>query len=157
MTTPDLVRQILAAIEETERLARAVVSTINPTTGEWVAAGEHGTEIRDSRGHLVVKHSWPDEIAHITRHDPASVLRRCTADRALIAEVTGWKHVECEDGWYSCSQAPSWNDPTPGAGCANEDRAGQPCDCGLESRQLDILRALADSYGVAPATSPEHS
>jgi hypothetical protein len=127
----DITRQIVAAIEETERLANALISTVNPTTGEWVAAGPHGTEIRDSRNHLVVKHSWPDEIAHITRHSPASVLRRCAADRRRL-----------ERHWTSVD---TWGRPTCGYDRDGDDEVLWPCP--------DILD-VADSYGVAPATEP---
>jgi hypothetical protein len=80
----DLVRQILSAIEKAERLAHATIATVNPAKGRWVVAGECGTEVRDSRGHLIVKHSWPNEIAHIIHNDPVSVLRRCAADRRRL-------------------------------------------------------------------------
>lgn len=130
VTSDDLVPQILAAIEETERLASALISTVNPTTGEWVPAGPHGTEIRDSRDHLVVKHSWPDEIAHIIRHDPAAVLRRCAADRRRLErhtpDTTG-------DGYFYCT--------TCGGGGKHEFPVEWPCE--------DLLD-VADSYGVAP-------
>ena len=146
MTTDDLVPRILAAIEETERLASATIATVNPAKGRWVVAGEYGTEVRDSRGHLVVKHSWLNEIAHIIHNDPFSALRRCVAERALIADVMSWEHAAC------ASQA-RLVVATPGVGVTSEPST-LPCDCGRDARVHAVLSRLADSYGVAPATEP---
>jgi hypothetical protein len=35
-------------------------------------------------GTLVVKWTWPYEAVHIAHNDPASVLRRCAADREIV-------------------------------------------------------------------------
>lgn len=146
MTAPDLVRQILAAIEETERLAGATIATVNPAKGRWVVAGEYGTEVRDSRGHLIVKHSWPNEIAHIIHNDPVSVLRRCAADRRMVEAV----------------QRGITGHPGPCVNYIGQDPAAysehDSCELHLQwaatTLPLTVLKYLADSYGVAPAAEP---
>ena len=61
------------------RLPARWVFLANPATG----AGE----IRDADGGMIrARSAWPDEGRHIALNDPASVLRRCAADRKLIAE-----------------------------------------------------------------------
>jgi hypothetical protein len=82
----------------------------------------------------------------IAMHDPASVLRRCAADREIVAEVMSWKHYYCEDSWYSCGLA-SEGDGEPGSGCANDDDLGR-CTCDLDGRRLKILGPLACGYGL---------
>lgn len=80
-------------------------------------------------------HDWPDVI-----RAAQLIIRRCDAVLAILAEVQGWRHESVEDGWYSCSTDPN---------CADDSRAGQPCDCGLSERKLAILHPLAAGYGVA--------
>jgi hypothetical protein len=124
----DLVRQILAAIEETERRCDVVDD-----------APMHGVESTA-------------ELEFMRLAEPDDHRRRCAADRALITEITSmkqpWKHDECEASYYACAQAPAWDDSAPGAGCSDDDRAGQPCDCGRDARVRTVLTRLAEGYGV---------
>lgn len=54
-------------------------------------------------------------------------------------------HDECEDSWYSCSQHPN---------CADDRRAGQPCDCG--SQRLNELHAhAADALERTVSATPQ--
>lgn len=75
-----------------------------------------------------------------------------TAKRSIVAEVMSWRHrYEGMDAYYSCAQAADpdpvpGEDGGPGSGCADEDRAGGPCDCGLDARRAAILAALAGLY-----------
>lgn len=85
----DLITKLREAIEETERLAQASVLKINGGVGIW---SPDGTAIRDDLGHLVVKHTWANESNHIVRHDPATVLRRCQADRQILALHAPYTH-----------------------------------------------------------------
>lgn len=167
MTTPDLLRLTLAAIEATEQDARDACGR-KSGGDQWTVAHEPpyrwGQDEKDAEvlvgGKAVIRcdYEYGGRLFadHIARHDPASVLRRCAADRALIAEITAWKHAESEDSWYSCSQAPAWDDPTPGSGCANDDRAGQPCDCGRDDRVNALLGHIATGYGVTSTEPSEH-
>jgi hypothetical protein len=70
------------------------------------------------------------------------------AKRAIISVVDGWRHRYVdEDPYFSCAQATGSyadpDDPGPGSGCADEDRAGGKCDCGLDRRKMAVLGPLA--------------
>lgn len=84
---------------------------------------------------------------HIIRHDPAAALADIAGKLALLDHVAGWQH-ELVDGdwWFSCSQAVLPDNDEPGSGCADEKRAGKPCDCGLDGRRLAVLRCVAAGY-----------
>jgi hypothetical protein len=124
----NLASRILAAIEETEQLARAATSgpwTVDPDRGvfagvldrDWVA----GTDRVDAE--------------HITRHDPDAVLRRCEADRRTVQ-----CHQPTEDrsGWLPDG---SYGPISPACtACGSEDYA-EPWPC------LDLFDR-ADAYGI---------
>lgn len=86
--------------------------------------------------------------------DPARGLRRIEAHRRILAEVVSWgHHYEDGDTWFSCSQAVRpWagDGQVPGDGCANDDRRGRPCDCGLDERRALFLGALAQEFADHP-------
>jgi hypothetical protein len=85
--------------------------------------------------------------------DPRQMLDDIAAKRAILAEVLSWEHAYIDgDTWLSCAQAVSAfaEDGTPGSGCADEDRAGGPCDCGLDRRRATMLHALAAPYAGRP-------
>lgn len=99
-----------------------------------------------------------DQAQHIARHDPAAVLADVAGKRAILAEVLSWQHAYIDgDSWLSCAQAvnPHDGDGTPGSGCADEQRAGGPCDCGLDRRRAMMLNALAAGYVGRPGFKPE--
>jgi len=95
-------------------------------------------------------------VKHIARNDPARVLRRVKATRDLVAEILAEPHYydDREGGFFSCSQAvypEPWrldetDDPGPGSGCSNEDRAGKPCDCGRDARVARLLGIIASEW-----------
>lgn len=108
----DVVRQILAAIEEAEQDARAA------TQGPWrhtpekhwrkpgtawceeaVFAGPAGADAVcvAGTGNSDDPQSMADAV-HIARHDPDAVLRRCAADREIV-ELHGivWRDI----GWLA--------------------------------------------------------
>ena len=80
----DLVAFLTARLGEDEAAAKAA------SPGPWF---QDGTAIRSqprlyapSAGPtLVVKHTWPQEAAHILLHDPARVLRDVEARRKILA------------------------------------------------------------------------
>lgn len=76
----DLVEFLRARLDEDERAARKCLS-VNQDRGEWTF---HDMQVRDDRDHLIVKHTWPNEGDHITRHDPARVLREVEAKRRIV-------------------------------------------------------------------------
>lgn len=100
------------------------------------------------------------QALHIATWDPARVLADLEAKRAILAEVLSWKHDYIDgDTWFSCAQAVSTLDEesAPGSGCADEDRAGGPCDCGLDRRRATILHAMAAPYAEHADHKPSWS
>lgn len=79
---------------------------------------------------------------------PDRILDRVAADRAILKEVNGWRHTSCADGYYSCSQATEEAGYPIDEACGDDERRGQPCDCGLDRRRSAILGPLAEAYGV---------
>jgi hypothetical protein len=76
----DLHDQIRAAIEARRGLAQAA------SDGPWTI---HGMSIRgfthlNRSGCLVVRHTWPQEAAHIVANDPATILRHCDEDLDVL-------------------------------------------------------------------------
>jgi hypothetical protein len=150
----DLLARVSAAIEKRERVAQAVKDNSAPWDGQWRADGTRAVRTYNGWVLLYGREGQPladGLVKFIADNDPASVLRGCAADRKLIAEVQSWKHFYLdEDNWFSCGLAVDSNEPDgePGSGCANDTKAGDHCDCGLEARQLRILRPLAERYEV---------
>ncbi len=103
MTSP--LEFLEAAHKQAEEVASACILKVNRGRGEWT---RHGPEIRDDLGHLVVKHTWPDEADHIVLHDPAAVLRRIAAERKILAEHQAEReaslpiHDRCSDPKCDC-------------------------------------------------------
>ena len=88
MLTDTEIAFLNARLDEDEAAAKAA------TDGPWYT---NGSEIRGhSRtyaggepGILVVKHTWPQESAHITRQDPARTLREVEVWRRLLLDYQG--------------------------------------------------------------------
>ncbi|GAQ52087.1 DUF6221 family protein [Streptomyces acidiscabies] len=83
----DLAEFVRARLDEDERVAKALFDDPRPgriARWEWC----DDSSIRD-RGtpHVIlrVKFTWLREAAHITRHDPARVLREVDAKRQMLA------------------------------------------------------------------------
>jgi hypothetical protein len=80
---------------------------------------------------------------HVVRHDPAAVLRRITADRALLDDLLDEKHYVLEDSWYRCSAANR----------AGDRNGNEKCDCGRDERVQRQVRLLAEGYGWTEETT----
>jgi hypothetical protein len=76
---------LLARIAEDEALARTAGGAIRPPYPRWTFR-TNNEGVRRSDGVPVTRHTWPQEAAHITRHDPTRVLAECEAKRR-IAEL----------------------------------------------------------------------
>ena len=92
----------------------------------------------------------PAAEAYWSRFGPRRMLAEVEAKQAILADVGKWKHYECEDSWYSCSQAAGEDDDEPGSGCGDEARAGQRCDCGLDAQAARILKPLVCAWDYHP-------
>ena len=133
------------------RLAWRASSEVNEegTPVHWVVSDPDPAAVAEAMG--LERDSGPDVARHIARHDPARTLRDVKAGRDLLAAILAERHAVIPgDEFYSCSQAadpdPAPGEGGPGSGCSNEDRAGQPCDCGRDARVERLLRILAGVY-----------
>ena len=117
------------------------------TTGSRPVARIRETDSRGDEG--TPRILSPDAVAaHIVRNDPARRLRRVRATRDLVAAILAERH-DYNDGdeFYSCSQAAEpGTDGEPGSGCANDERAGKPCDCGRDMRVARLLGIIASEW-----------
>ncbi|MEI5100330.1 DUF6221 family protein [Streptomyces sp. PmtG] len=147
---PDLHGWITQQITKTERLARraAGLCGCHPPAPSWsVRDGDGPTDGRilivdDPHPGLKRKISrrWNGSYEglfmaeHVVHHDPASVLRRCVADRKILEEHApmggGWpSHYACEGCGYD------------GADYCSDPNVGHVNDC-------PTLLALAEGYGL---------
>lgn len=137
---PDLHGWITQQIDALERSIRDVDKEHQR---DWITQWNASSDtfaIYDSNGSAVAFDALPVAAGLIARHDPAAVLRRCAADRKILAEhrpVAGdWTdHYACEGCGYDGSYCPERvtehvNDcPTllalaEGYGLTEEQRAG---------------------------------
>lgn len=137
-------------LEELARAADGVEWTYNPPLGD------DGT-VDHERGFVMAGHETHvgvfifDELAHMAAVDPAYVLADIDSKRRILAEIATWRHYACsDDSWYSCAQATVDNGYSEDLECADENRHGEPCDCGLDRRRGVILGALAAPYAGHP-------
>lgn len=108
----DLHGWITQRIDETQRVAELARGH---GEGRWHhETGYHSGRVEDERGSTVVYDEGApleEEAAHIALHDPDAVLRRCAADRKILADHApvggGWPgHYACEGCGYDGSYCP---------------------------------------------------
>lgn len=136
----------------TKREAAARAATERQPYDEWDAIGgdRPGDTARSCWEALGVARmrqtpAARDLAQHIALNDPASVLRRCAADRTLLADITAERHLVIDgDCWYTCAAATEERD---GGEPCNDARLGEPCDCGRDERVQRRLQLIAESYG----------
>jgi Family of unknown function (DUF6221) len=155
----ELAAAIEAALAEDEAIALATIDIndrVRMRRGEptprWVPEpGGSGIRSEDRYGILRVRHTWARERDHITRNDPARVLRRVKATHNLVAAILAEGHQHAGD-YFACSQAQEGDGlisgPTgpPGSGCSDPERAGKPCDCGRDARVARLLGIIATEW-----------
>lgn len=89
--TDDITSRLLAALDDTERDARAAIGHYRDgDTGTW-QFGRFAESITDDLGAEVAVGAWGpiDEGVgrHIVRHDPQKVLRMCAALRDIVDQL----------------------------------------------------------------------
>ncbi|MDX2513847.1 DUF6221 family protein [Streptomyces stelliscabiei] len=128
---PDLHGWITQQIDETQRIAEAARGH---GEGRWRHDPSYPNGyVYDERGEPVVYDEsapFPEEAAHIAFNDPASVLRRCAADRKIL-DVHEPAGTECDP--YACN------------GCGVDSEYGHEVD---HTNDCPTLQALAEGYGL---------
>lgn len=142
--THELVTRLLAAIAETERIARAVRTGLSGETGPWITGESAGQLVDyvvyrpspDWAGHIVhacsADYAGVDQLEiarHIARQDPHSTLIRCAADRKIV-EI---HKPERAGGFVRCLVCCEPYAP-------EQESEAWPCD---------TILALAEGYGLA--------
>lgn len=139
----DLVDRLRAALDETERVARAAGAA-------WTLEGERDELLLDFGGHTTTAIGFyeddalrPAEAAHIVRHDPASVLRMVAAHRKILNLHDPRANLDAAGGERALQRfATAYYCPTCGGRDWDIEEIGdEPCD---------TLKALAEAYGVEP-------
>jgi len=144
---PDLHGWITQQINERERLAELISPggyapdewRIEPSrSGRWaqiVAYSRTNIEppeaaVRDSEQPVALVQTGRNEHRLITAHDPAAVLRRCAADRKILAV-----HAPAGTKWdpYACN------------GCGVDSEYGHEVG---HTNDCETLQALAEGYGL---------
>lgn len=87
-----IVEFLEARIAEDEAVARRAGGPSHTPCLHWEAGETNGDGIRRIDGVPVAGHSWPHEMDHIARHDPARVLAECAAKRRLLRAHAKWCH-----------------------------------------------------------------
>lgn len=84
----DLHAWITQQVDRLEETARAVEDRSAPWDGQWMADGN--SAVRTVNGHVLFYRHGPAPLKHgladhVALNDPATVLRRCEADRRILA------------------------------------------------------------------------
>lgn len=130
---PDLHSWITQQIDKTQRIAEAARGQ---GEGRWHhETGYHSGRVTDERGETVVYDEGAplEEAAHIALHDPAMVLRRCEADRRILA-----RHRLNPDAY--------WVEAAMCEGCGTEGEMGYPVTENLND--CPELLDLAYAHGL---------
>lgn len=128
---PDLHGWITQQIDEAQRIAEAARGQ---GEGRWRHDASHPNGyVYDELDQPVVYDEsapFPEEAAHIAFHDPATVLRRCAADRKILA--------------VHAPQGGDW-EPHACLGCGSDSEFGVLVD---HTNDCETLQALAEGYGL---------
>lgn len=149
----DLIAFLRARLDEDEAVARAAAKHVSapPNPGlewrrDWDKVFTAPSNPPGPRSQVAdCGYGGGDLTAHVALHDPAAVLRRVAADRELLADLLAEKHQVVDgDCWYTCTAATEEHDG--GENC-DDNRHGDPCDCGRDTRVHRRIQILAESYG----------
>jgi hypothetical protein len=127
------------AKEREQQKSRGIPSPFDGHDVELVS-DEHGQRL------LVDGHPYPIEKWREVATEPApdpDVIADLDAKLALVDDLLAEGHVVIEDPWYTCSAATEEHD---GGRCCDDNRRGNPCDCGRDARVNRRLAILAQPY-----------
>lgn len=149
----DLIEFLKARLASDENIARASggVGTWTAREADRTYDGLRQFDLMDDR-YPAGRITGSARSNHITRHDPARILREVEAKRAILDKIAGWTHAVVEDCWYTCEAATDAHDG--GSSCVDEDGQLGPCTCGLDARREVLLRHLAAPYSDHPDFDP---
>lgn len=129
---------ISGRVEAVEKTARKAVKC---TSAEWVALGslvltvarEDGEQVAGVDVIEAVNYRYDDALVHAAAHDPAAVLRRCEADRRVLAR-------------HKLNPEASWLDAAACHGCG----VMGDCDDSVTDNLNDCpeLLDLAHAHGI---------
>lgn len=148
MTGP--VEFLEAAHQRAEETAQAARDREFLKRGRWSAQGPYcdnqfGILVSDEGEHITGDGDFPwPFVAHFALHDPAAVLRRVAAERALLTDLLAEPHEVVEDCWYTCAAATEERD---GGETCRDFPDNSPCDCGRDRRVQRRVRMLAEAWG----------
>ncbi|MEV4749055.1 hypothetical protein AB0K21_21975 [Streptosporangium sp. NPDC049248] len=78
---------------------------------------------------------------------------RCEAELAELDVIEAIPHERVDgDEWFSCAQA---RDEDGELSCYNDDRRGEPCDCGRDALVDRLIRIKASGYRYRPGWQEE--
>ncbi|MFE5958887.1 DUF6221 family protein [Streptomyces rubiginosohelvolus] len=101
----DLHTWITQQVDYAEETARLVEDRSAPWDGQWMADGN--SAVRTVNGHVLFYRHGPDPLKsgladHVAANDPATVLRRCEADRRILARHRLDPNFPYETACYGC-------------------------------------------------------
>jgi len=96
----DLVEFLKARIDEDEQIAKGASPPPWHEDGMAIRAGArpYAASITDT---LVVRHTWPQESAHIIRHDPARALRDVAFKREILSAYQALAVSDDTTRWHA--------------------------------------------------------
>lgn len=136
----DLHGWIAQQVDRAEETARAVEDRSAPWDGQWMADGN--SAVRTVNGHVLFYRHGPDPLKpgladHVALNDPAATLRRCEADRRVLAR----HRLATEWTWALTSEAPCH-------GCGTSGDCDDPVTDQLN--ECPELLDLAHAHGITP-------
>lgn len=172
----DLHTWITQQVDYAEETARLVEDRSAPWDGQWMADGN--SAVRTVNGHVLFYRHGPDPLKsgladHVAANDPATVLRRCEADRRILARHRLDPNFPYETACYGCgtygdldlSNTDNLNDCpelldlahahgiTPDA-LAGLDRPQQPQPAPRSERRLGLGDILAATKPITTSDVP---
>lgn len=142
----DLVTWLRGQLDEDEQILRRA------TGGPWYEDGMtvRGKTHMNDTDVLVIRHTWPQEAAHIIRWDPARVLREVEAKRRRLDYLAGMKHDMGTEDFVTYDSCRALAQP----GELGNLEVGY-CSCGLDALRDRLYKIEALPYADRPGYREE--